>query len=242
LPAEEDAMQIKAVIFDLDNTLVDFMKMKREAVAAAARAMVDHGLPMKEEEAVARLFDIYDRQGIEYQEVLDHFLEEEMGRLDHRLLAAGVVAYRRAREANMVLYPHVKMTLMELIRRSYKLGVLSDAPSRQAWLRLASLGLLHYFQQVITYDDTGKRKPDPAPFQHMLEKLGLAHDQVLMVGDWPERDIQGARNLHIPTALALYGSDFDTENSGADFLLHSIDELLPILDTLNAGRHPGWTA
>jgi putative hydrolase of the HAD superfamily len=235
-------MQIKAVIFDLDNTLVDFMKMKREAVAAAARAMVDHGLPMKEEEAVARLFDIYDRQGIEYQEVLDHFLEEEMGRLDHRLLAAGVVAYRRAREANMVLYPHVKMTLMELIRRSYKLGVLSDAPSRQAWLRLASLGLLHYFQQVITYDDTGKRKPDPAPFQHMLEKLGLAHDQVLMVGDWPERDIQGARNLHIPTALALYGSDFDTENSGADFLLHSIDELLPILDTLNAGRHPGWTA
>jgi putative hydrolase of the HAD superfamily len=235
-------MQIKAVIFDLDNTLVDFMKMKREAVAAAARAMVDHGLPMKEEEAVSRLFDIYDREGIEYQEVLDHFLEEELGRLDHRLLAAGVVAYRRAREANMVLYPHVKLTLMELIRRGYKLGVLSDAPGRQAWLRLASLGLLHYFQHVITHDDTGKRKPDPAPYRSMLESLGLRHDEVLMVGDWPDRDIQGARNLHIPTALALYGSDFDTENSGADFLLHSIDELLPILDTLNGGRQPGWSA
>jgi len=219
-------MQIKAVIFDLDNTLVDFMKMKREAVAGAARAMVDHGLPMKESEAYDRLFEIYEREGIENQEVLDHFLTEELGRLDHRLLAAGVVAYRRARE--------------ELIRRGYKLGVLSDAPSRQAWLRLANLGLLHYFQHVITHDDTGKWKPDPAPFRKMLEVLALGHDEVLMVGDWPDRDIQGARNLHIRTALALYGSDFDTENCGADFLLHSVDELLPILDTINGGRHPGW--
>lgn len=233
-------MQIKAVIFDLDNTLVDFMKMKREAVAAAARAMVDHGLPMKESEAYDRLFEIYEREGIENQEVLDHFLTEELGRLDHRLLAAGVVAYRRAREANLVLYPHVKLTLMELIRRGYKLGVLSDAPGRQAWLRLANLGLLHYFQHVITHDDTGKWKPDPAPFRKMLEVLALGHDEVLMVGDWPDRDIQGARNLHIRTALALYGSDFDTEDSGADFLLHSVDELLPILDTINGGRHPGW--
>jgi putative hydrolase of the HAD superfamily len=75
----------------------------------------------------------------------------------------------------------------------------------------------------------------------MLELLKLGHDEVLMVGDWPDRDIQGARNLHIRTALAIYGSDFDTENSGADFLLHSIDELLPILDTLNKGCHPGWS-
>jgi putative hydrolase of the HAD superfamily len=235
-------MRVKAVIFDLDNTLVDFMKMKREAVEAAARAMVDNGLEMTVDETVARLFEVYDKAGIENQEVFDLFMQEKFGRIDHRLLAAGIVAYRRAREAHMVLYPHVKMTLMQLIRRGYKLAVLSDAPARQAWLRLAGLNLLHYFDTVITHDDTGEWKPHPAPFRKVLEVLELEPRQVMMVGDWPDRDIAGARDVGIRTALAIYGSEFDIHDSGADFELESIEELLEVLSEVNEGEHPGLKA
>jgi putative hydrolase of the HAD superfamily len=231
-------MRIKAIIFDLDNTLVDFMNIKREAIAAAARAMVDHGLPLSEEQTIVGLFKLYDRIGIEHQEVFDLFLTEELGAIDHCIMAAGIVAYRRAREAKMMLYPHAKITLMNLIRRGYRLAVLSDAPGRQAWLRLANLGLLHYFDSVITYEDTHKRKPDPAPFRKALEKLALTANEVLMVGDWPERDILGARNLNITTALATYGCEFDIKDSGADYELGTIDELLPILEEINGGEHP----
>ncbi len=235
-------MRVKAVIFDLDNTLVDFMKMKREAVEAAARAMVDNGLEMSVDETVARLFEVYDKAGIENQEVFDLFMQEKFGRIDHRLLAAGIVAYRRAREAHMVLYPHVKMTLMQLIRRGYKLAVLSDAPARQAWLRLAGLNLLHYFDTVITHDDTGEWKPHPAPFRKVLEVLELEPRQVMMVGDWPDRDIAGARDVGIRTALAIYGSEFDINDSGADFELESVEELLDVLNEVNEGEHPGLKA
>ncbi len=235
-------MRVKAVIFDLDNTLVDFMKMKREAVEAAARAMVDNGLEMTVDETVARLFEVYDKAGIENQEVFDLFMQEKFGRIDHRLLAAGIVAYRRAREAHMVLYPHVKMTLMQLIRRGYKLAVLSDAPARQAWLRLAGLNLLHYFDTVITHDDTGEWKPHPAPFRKVLEVLELEPRQVMMVGDWPDRDIAGARDVGIRTALAIYGSEFDIHDSGADFELESVEELLDVLNEVNEGEHPGLKA
>jgi putative hydrolase of the HAD superfamily len=235
-------MRVKAVIFDLDNTLVDFMKMKREAVEAAARAMVDNGLEMSVEETIARLFEVYDKAGIENQEVFDLFMQEKFGRIDHRLLAAGIVAYRRAREAHMVLYPHVKMTLMQLIRRGYKLAVLSDAPARQAWLRLAGLNLLHYFDTVITHDDTGEWKPHPAPFRKVLEVLELEPRQVMMVGDWPDRDIAGARDVGIRTALAIYGSEFDIHDSGADFELESVEELLDVLNEVNEGEHPGLKA
>jgi putative hydrolase of the HAD superfamily len=127
---------------------------------------------------------------------------------------------------------------MKLIRQGYKLAVLSDAPARQAWLRLANLGLLHYFDQVITYEDTGKRKPDPAPFRKALEKLDLTANEVLMVGDWPERDILGARNLSITTALAVYGCDFDASNSGADYELESIDDVIGVIASINHGNHP----
>lgn len=235
-------MRVLAVIFDLDNTLVDFMKMKRESVEAAARAMVDNGLDMTIEETITALFEVYEKEGIENQEVFDLFLQQQLGRIDHRLLAAGIVAYRRAREAHMVLYPHVKITLMQLIRRGYKLAVLSDAPARQAWLRLAGLNLLHYFDTVITHDDTGEWKPHPAPFRKVLDVLGLQPQEVMMVGDWPDRDIAGARNTGIRTALALYGSEFDVHDSGADFELQSVEELLDVLDTVNQAEAPGATA
>ena len=64
---------IQAILFDLDNTLVDFMRMKRAGVEAAIIAMIDAGLPMTMKEAEARIYAIYRDLGIEYQEVFDRF-------------------------------------------------------------------------------------------------------------------------------------------------------------------------
>lgn len=225
---------IRGIIFDLDNTLTDFMRMKQDAIEAAVEAMIDAGLPLGPEEASERIFAIYDREGIEYQQVFDEFIAEAVGRADPRILAAGIVGYRRARESRMVLYPHVKITIIELTRRGFRLAVLSDAPSNQAWLRLCQLNLHHHFDPVVTFDDTGARKPDPKPFRVALERMGLAPDEVLMVGDWPERDVVGAKGAGIRTVHARYGDTFGTVHSDADFTIDSIRDLLPIIDGLNA--------
>src|SRR5882672_1928519 len=127
---------IKAVVFDLDNTLVDFMHVKREAVGAAAEAMIDAGLKASKEETVKRIFNMYDREGIEDQRVFDKMLEKEYGSIDYRILAAGILGYRRAKEGHMVLYPHVRRTLTELTRMNLHLGIVSDAPRMSAWMRL----------------------------------------------------------------------------------------------------------
>jgi putative hydrolase of the HAD superfamily len=223
---------IKAVIFDLDNTLVDFMAMKDASIKAAVHAMVDAGLQMSEQEAYDKIYQIYQDTFIENQEVFDHFLQQELGKLDHRLLAAGIIGYRRAREASLVLYPHVRSTLSWLLRQGLQLAILSDAPSRQAWLRLTSLGLVHFFDTVITFEDTGYRKPHAAPFLKVLEKLELVPGEVIMVGDWMERDIAGASLLSIPTAYARYGDTFDTTESHADYILDDINDLRSLIEKL----------
>jgi putative hydrolase of the HAD superfamily len=231
---------VRAVLFDLDNTLVDFMHLKRQSITAAAQGMVDAGLERPVDSIVEAIYRIYDREGMEYKEILDRYLVEHGGGLDPKILACGIVAYRRARTANLVLYPHVKRTLMQLIRRGLRLAVLTDAPRLKAWLRLANLNLQHYFEPVITHNDTGHHKPHPAPFQAALAALGLPAGQVMMVGDWPERDIEGARAMGLHTALALYGSTMDTANHRADYELRDITELLGIIDAINAGQpHPG---
>ena len=225
---------IKAIIFDLDNTLTDFMKMKADAVNAAIDGMIDAGLGLPREEVRARIDAIYKEQGMEYQQVFDALLESELGHIDPKILASGIVAYRKARGSSLKPYPHVQMTLLELAKRGIRLAVVSDAPRAQAWLRLCDLSLQHVFDVVVTHDDTREYKPSPAPFREALRRLGASADQALMVGDWPERDMVGAKSLGMKTVFARYGDTFGTKESGADFEIDDALQLVTIVDRLNA--------
>lgn len=230
---------IKAVIFDLDNTLVDFMSMKRLAVSAAIDSMIDAGLALTREEVQARIDAIYKERGIEFQSVFDQLLYDVFQKVDYKILSAGIIAYRRAREAALVPYPHVNMTLVALLKRGIRLAVVSDAPGREAWLRLCYLDFHHLFDHVVVFEDTGERKPSPAPFRRALELLGVQARETVMVGDWAERDVVGAANLGMTTAFARYGDTFGTVESHADYDLNDVSELLDVIDHENRKRKGG---
>ena len=220
---------IKAVIFDIDNTLTDFMKMKRVAVDSAVEGMIDAGLKVEKDKMVEKIFDIYWQDGVEDQNIFDKVLKKEFGHIDYKILAAAIVAYRRAKAGTMSLYPHVNLTLIELLKLGIKRVVISDAPKLAVWLRIVSLGLHNYFDDVITSEDTGFKKPAPEPFRKALHILGTKAEETIMVGDWAERDMVGAKNLGIRTAWAKYGDTFDTKDSGADFELDDIYGLVDII-------------
>ena len=224
---------IKAVVFDLDNTLVDFMKMKRSSIDAAVYAMIDAGLNLSYEEIKSGIEKIYDEKGIEYQLVFDQLLLDYAGKIDHKILSAGIVSYRKEREANLIPYPHVSLTLVKLIKMGIKLGIVSDAPAKEAWLRLSYLNLQHFFDHIITFEDTGERKPSPAPFKKMLNLLNVNPEEAIMVGDWAERDMVGAAKVGMKTAFARYGDAFATKITNADYELKDIIELLDIIQTEN---------
>jgi putative hydrolase of the HAD superfamily len=220
---------IKAVVFDLDNTLVDFMQMKRQAIDAAIHAMRDAGLKLPVDEIRKRIDAIYEVRGIEFQSVFDELLYNEFSKIDYKILSAGVIAYRRAREAALVPYQHVYMTLMELMKMHMKLGVVSDAPAKEAWLRLTYLNFHHIFDVVVTFDDTQERKPSPAPFRKILELLKVEPRESLMVGDWAERDVVGAAQVGMKTVFARYGDTFGTQNSNADYDIDDVAQLIDIV-------------
>ncbi len=225
---------IRAIIFDLDNTLLDFVKMKQFAVKAAITAMIEAGLNVDEEKAYQDIFDLYVEKGWENQQVFDDYLNQTVGKVSNKILAAGIVSYRRAREATLLVYPNVNKTLIELIKMGIQLSVVSDAPSREAWMRLYYLNLHHVFDPVLTFDDTGVRKPSPKPFEMALEIMESTPDEVLMIGDWPERDVVGAKQIGMKTIFARYGDTFGTVDSGADWDVNDIYELVDIVKELNS--------
>jgi len=231
--SNSEATPIKGVVFDLDNTLLDFMKMKQVAVRSAIRGMIEAGLEIDEKKSFEDIITLYEKIGWENQKVFDVFLENSIGHVDNKFLAAGIVAYRRAREANLLAYPNVNKTLIELTKLGMKLAVVSDAPSREAWMRIYYLNLYHFFDVVITFDDSGERKPSAIPFEMALKKLGLKPQSSLMIGDWPERDVVGAKKIGMRTAFAVYGDTFGTKVSGADWDIKDISELTRIIKKTN---------
>ena len=224
---------IRAIIFDLDNTLLDFVKMKQFAVKASIRAMNEAGLNVDEESGYKDVMELYMTTGWENQLGFDDYIKQTTGEVSNKILAAGVVAYRRAREATLLVYPNVNKTLIELLKAQIRLAVVSDAPSREAWMRLYYLNLHHVFDPVLTFDDTGARKPSPKPFKLALDRMNVGPDEALMIGDWPDRDVVGAKQIGMKTIFARYGDTFGTNDSGADWDVNDIYEVVGIIKELN---------
>ncbi|RLG70492.1 MAG: hypothetical protein DRO07_00075 [Candidatus Iainarchaeum archaeon] len=232
--ALHSVFMIKAVLFDLDNTLIDFMKMKRSCSEAAIRAMIESGLKIDEQKGIRKLFDMYEKYGMENQSIFDRFIREVHGKLDYKMLARAIVAYRRVKAGHLVPYPNAVKTLIKLKERGLKLGIVSDAPIKQAWLRLAELNLCDFFDVVIAKGPKTKMKPHAMPFKKALKALNLEPTEILFVGDNPERDILGAKKLGMKTVLAKYGQVIHSPEVRADFEINDISELLGIINKLNS--------
>ncbi|MEA3203928.1 MAG: putative hydrolase of the superfamily, partial [Thermoplasmata archaeon] len=174
-------LNVRAVLFDLDNTLVDLMGMKRVASDAAARAMLAAGadFPFTADEAGDILFGEY-LPDLESDTVFELFLRKHhrraLGMGQHqvdRITAAAVNAYLRAKMLRTEPYAGVRPTLVALTRAGIRMGVVTDAPRFKAYQRLDAAGLSDFFEFVITLTDAGERKPAERPFRQALELLGL---------------------------------------------------------------------
>jgi len=221
---------IKAILFDVDNTLIDFMKLKKESCNLAIDSMINAGLNIKKDKALRILFELYGQYGIEYQQIFQKFLKKINGKIDYRILAHGIIAYRKARENLMVPYPGAMKTLLKL-KEDYRLAIISDAPIIQAWLRIVAVNFEDLFEIVITKGDVKKQKNSKTPFKIALMRLNLEPEETIMVGDRISRDIVMAKKLGIKTCYARYGDikPAKPKTSGADWEIEKIDEILDIL-------------
>jgi len=210
---------IKAILFDLDDTLIDFKGMKKAAIKEAAKSMVRAGLGMPEGAAYSRLDEVYWKD-IESNTAIADFLKS-LGKLDDRILAAGINGYLRGKLRNTKPVDGAVEVIKKLKKR-FKVGVVTDAPRLKAWQRLDLMGMDGLFDAVVAYEDTGRRKPDRLPFEAALRRLGVKAEEAVMVGDWYERDVEGAKALGMRAVLV--GEKCEKE----DWCVNDLKEILSI--------------
>jgi len=232
---------MKAIILDLDNTLIDFAKTKVRCCEAAVDAMIKNGLKMSKDNAMKAIFELYGKYGWEDQFVFQKMMKKHFGRIDYSIITPGIFAYRKMKESLVMPFPGVKETIKKLRKRGYKIAVLSDAPGIQAWMRITAMDMHKgYFDHVITRDITKVRKPNPKAFKIALKALKVRPEDAAMVGDSFKKDIYPAKRLGMKAIYAEYGPlkykikeysipVYTTTTGKSDLTIRKFSDLLKIL-------------
>ncbi len=225
---------IKAVFFDIDDTLYDTSGFAKLARKAALNVMIDAGLPLETDEAYLLLREIIDEYGSNYGKHFNILTKRVFGEENPLLIALGMITYHNVKFALLRLFPQTIKTLIFLKEKGYKLGVISNGKTIKQWEKLIRLGLHHFFDQVITSEEAGVEKPDIHIFQLAMKKMGVKADNSIMIGNKFSEDIKGALNSGIDAILVnskLEDSDKAyLEKEGIKIqVLENIDQIKDIL-------------
>lgn len=98
-------------------------------------------------------------------------------------------------------FPDSAEVLIDLRRRDFTLGVLTNGSEAQQVDQLKATGLYDLVNVVCTSEALGAQKPDPLAFRTLTERLGVLPTERLFVGDHPEHDIAGARTAGMEAVL-----------------------------------------
>jgi phosphoglycolate phosphatase len=214
-------IQLKAVLFDLDGTLID---SKQDIAAAANSVRIHFDMPPLPLEVVTG----YIGWGIE------NLNRKTLGLDDPQKLAEGLVIlkdyYREHAVDHVVIYPGVWELLDFLKNRGIKLGMVSNKPHDLTLLTLDKLKLSPYFTVVLGADAMVNKKPHPEPLLTVLERLGVSPSEAVMIGDSPV-DVEAARAANIPIGLVSHGfvDEVHLQAAQPDWLVHSLLEFKVIL-------------
>lgn len=237
-----DKKNIKAVVFDYGNTLIQFTEPQIHACDTALANVLQslygpldfHKLKTVRDAdrraPYAGNFAENDMLAISANAVRELYNTEPTDEALESILRVRYEAFVDAVEA-----PHYLTDILTQLSQSYKLGILSNYPDGNAIrATLDKLNIAKFFDAVLISGDVGRVKPHAAPFRKILDLLAVAPHEALFVGDNWLGDIQGARRAGLRAAFIV---QWDTPEKfprqagdhEPDFTISHLTELLDIL-------------
>lgn len=197
----------KAILFDLDGTLVD---SAADMAAALNHVLVQDGFPELSVAAVTRMIG----GGIPL--LIERALVAHGEEATQERVAAVYPRYREAYISRAVeqtrLFPGVADVLQACREKGARLGVCTNKPEEISRVILSGLGVDSLFDVVIGGDTLAAKKPDPAPVLEGLERLKCAPAEGLMVGD-SAADANAAKAAAVRAILVTFGYSQDPVRS-----------------------------
>ncbi|MCM3587849.1 HAD family hydrolase [Mesobacillus maritimus] len=219
---------IKAVIFDLDGTLLDrdeSVKRFIENQYERFNKWVNH---IAKEQYITRFIEL-DQRGYVWKDQVYQQLTEE-------LAITGVTwqdflqDYINQFNNNCVPFPNLYRMLDELKNNNLILGMITNGLGQFQMENIKALGIEKYFQTILVSEWEGIKKPDPEIFNRALGRLNVSPYETIYVGDHPENDVKAAQNVGMK---GIWKRDLYWNHVDADYILDDLAELPSILANLN---------
>lgn len=215
---------IRAVFFDVDDTLVDFTGAARTALTEVLGEQIDHALW---EEASRPHWERYHRGEVEFERMRVERTADFLRQIGRAVTAAEAeqIELRRMAliEQRYLPFTDVEGCLTALAGRGLRLGLISNNDGQHQLRKLAATRLRDHFEVLVFSGDVGVAKPDPAIFLLACERAGVRPDEAVHVGDLIDADARGANNAGLRgiwlDRAAVGGADSDVTT------INALDEL-----------------
>lgn len=220
-------MKIKAVIFDLDNTLYDEHQFVKSGYMAVSEYLSKKN-KVDRKEFYKLLWNTFISHGRE--KVFNRALKK-IGIYDKEKVKELVKVYRSH-------FPNIKpyrgtFGILSQLKRKYLLGLITDGIKSVQKRKVEALKIKDFFDLIIYTGQYGPKnyKPNTFPYLKILKKFKIKPFESLYVGDNPFKDFKGARKLGIVTVRILKGEyrNLNVINNVSDYKIKNLKELLSIL-------------
>jgi HAD superfamily hydrolase (TIGR02253 family) len=233
-------LRLRAIFFDLDETLLDTSGCRPPAVEASFRVAA-RAYPQLEfeawrrasEEVKAEMHDLWlnsPNSGAELLREGSYRILKKLGIDDRELAARASQAYYRTWVSHLKLFSEVPEVLAAL-RGQYRLGIISNGPSDLQRYKLKLFDLEREFDPIVISGEIGVAKPDQKIFRYALERAGVSPEEALYVGDSPVYDIVGAKGAGMMMAwVSRSGLMANTSELKPNYVIDNLREVLVVLD------------
>jgi phosphoglycolate phosphatase len=225
-PAGAAPIEVSAIAFDLDGTLLDTI---HELAAAVNALLAELGYPPLATDVIGAMIgkgmaNLVRRalalvSGVSPEAVDDDEVGDALGRYQTHY------ASRLGHQTR--LFPGMVDGLARLAAMGFPLAVITNKATRFVRPHLVQAGIERYFSVVIGGDDLPTKKPDPGPLRHAAAVLNVPTDRLLMVGD-SANDVEAARAAGCPVLVVPYGyrEGKPVQELAADGIVASVDALV----------------
>ena len=231
-------MSYAAIIFDLDNTLLNFELCERQAILGALEAWrISLNLYGINETSFLQVYETYN---FKYWRQRETFSPSELIKMSYRSTLAQLdiqtdqisnlsQSFWHIFNHSAVMEPDVNEVLTAFAG-SYRLAVITNGFVSAQIPRMQAAGIEHFFEEVVVSEAIGFNKPSPEIFHHALSRLNLTPAQVLYIGDSLKHDYAGATQVKMDFCYYNRKNQNLPQEAKPKFM---ISELLNLLDFFN---------